>query len=78
MDDELAIVVDAQIAVQVEVDHDHGAERLVPMIEQIDRADLAFDGPSVRVFYRCPECGQSVSVRTVADAAAGPRVGFGG
>jgi hypothetical protein len=77
MTDELAILVDAQISVQVEVDHDHGDDLLVPMIEEIDRADVSYDGPEARVFYRCPDCGQCVSVRAVANAAAGPKVNLG-
>ena len=78
MDEELAIRVDARIAVQVEVDHDHGDDQLVPMLEEPDRAELPLDGQSARIYYRCPACGQTVSVRAVANAMAGSEVALDG
>jgi hypothetical protein len=77
MDDELAIRVDAHLAIELEADHEHGNGELVPMIEQRDRAEYPMGAESARVYYRCPSCGVTVSVRAQANAKEGPQVRLG-
>jgi hypothetical protein len=76
-DDELAITVDARMNLEIEIDHDHGDDRLVPMIEEEHAAELPPDAAEARVRYRCPDCGHRVSLRARAGSES-PALALGG